>query len=213
MWYAPGVLTLHRALALVLLCAGLALAPAAVAQDEPAPAPGPRTEEEAKDKAKEPPPPKANEPPTKANEPPTKANEPPTTEGDAAPAAKADGKFELWNTGPGRYLVRAIVRSKSAGQAEIDTARLGDKPFEIVLEPIVPVAIDATAMAKNRCPLITIRDANNLPVYTRYLRTPAVYTAELPAGRYTYELHDDLKLADSGAVIVKASGKPRIVVR
>jgi hypothetical protein len=32
-------------------------------------------------------------------------------------------------------------------------------------------------------------------------------------GQYTYQLYDDLQLAESGAVVVKPGGKPKIVVR
>jgi Carboxypeptidase regulatory-like domain len=128
-------------------------------------------------------------------------------------SAKSDGKFEIWNCAPGRYLVQALVRGESAGNKEIDTTRLGDKPFDIVVDPVVKVAIDSTMMSKTRIPLVTIRDANNLPVYSRYIRGQFNYPAELPVGNYTYEVHDDLQLADSGALVVAAGGKPRIVVR
>jgi thiol-disulfide isomerase/thioredoxin len=154
------VLTLHRALALVLLCAGLALPPAAVAQDEPAPAPGPRTEEEAKDTDKD----KAKEPPRKANEPPT------TDEGDAAPAVKPDGKAEGKAEGDPAAQAQDLPRRPLLVGAEApETLQLapvadGAKPdAEPVLVPLTSIR------GENKKALVVLFWSPDCPVCKRYV--------------------------------------------
>ena len=127
--------------------------------------------------------------------------------------AKADGKFELHSTGRGRYLVFAKIRGKAAAIAEIDTSRVGDKPLELVTMPVTRIEIDARSMPRSKVLTFTIRNDKGTPVWARYFYRPASYSAELPAGRYAYEVHDGLETRDRGDLEVKIGGKPKITVR
>ena len=123
------------------------------------------------------------------------------------------GKATISGLGTGRHLVQAYVRDKSWGTTVLDPATAGPEPVTIVLEPTVKVSFGASADPYTGPHCLTIYDTKRVPVWARWIRGFTT-SAQLPAGRYTWEVHDGTELIKSGELELRAGVTPaRIQLR
>lgn len=124
----------------------------------------------------------------------------------------AEGLAELSGIGDGKYLVQAFLRAGEAkAMRAFHTAEVGNDAVRLELRPTFRIPVGIT-MPTPRTGLhcLTIYDLERIPVWAIWLRGYAAHV-DLPAGSYTWELHDGLELLDQGKLVVgPGESLPRI---
>jgi len=123
----------------------------------------------------------------------------------------AEGVAKLHGVSTGRYMVQAFERGAWHGTTVVDTSRLSSEPVTITVKPVASVNIGATSKGQRtdvHC--FTIFDQQRTPVWARFVRGYPT-RAELPAGKYTWELHSGETLLSNGAFELEEGAEPKTV--
>jgi hypothetical protein len=120
----------------------------------------------------------------------------------------AEGLAELSGVGDGKYLVQAFLRGgETKAMHAFHTSEVGSAAVRLVLRPTLRIPVGITMPApRTSLHCLTIYDLERIPVWAIWLRGHATHV-DLPAGTYTWELHDGLELMDQGKLVV-GPGEP-----
>lgn len=114
---------------------------------------------------------------------------------------------------PGRNIVRATVEGEAAVVTEFHTDSAASGPIRLVLAPAGGVEIDNTSMPTGELYTISIHDAEGRLVFGQHMQTSDIFRAELPTGRYRFEVDHKAAQIQRGTVEVRRGVESRIVVR
>lgn len=124
----------------------------------------------------------------------------------------ADGKASL-PLGPGRYWIQASLDGKSGAMTTIDTGRVAGEPIRLVLEEVQAVTFGPSLEPpRSGMHCLTIYDPSRTPIWSRHLRGYEA-AARLPAGRYTWDLHEGTTLLKSGTLEMPKDAGRTIALR